>query len=215
MLKIQKIKLFHCKLFYYILSNHYLTICLLRYNIACCESLLNNTDSALSYLSQAISLGYSDVDHLSSDPDFTSIKQTPAFQELINKLRNPDGVNVVSPDQTIKEEKNNSTTTDLSSDNEIDCSIDRPIRPECKYGANCYRRNPDHLLQFYHPRKEDEIKENIETSNGDNSTDMNELLDALSVMGFNNRSLNTKVLTTTSGDLKKAIDILLLEDSNE
>lgn len=27
-------------------------------------------------------------------------------------------------------------------------------RPECKYGALCYRTNPDHLKQFKHPLKE-------------------------------------------------------------
>eukprot|EP01029_Cantina_marsupialis_P011477 TRINITY_DN2559_c0_g1_i2.p1 TRINITY_DN2559_c0_g1~~TRINITY_DN2559_c0_g1_i2.p1 ORF type:complete len:569 (+),score=173.00 TRINITY_DN2559_c0_g1_i2:83-1789(+) len=27
------------------------------------------------------------------------------------------------------------------------------LRPMCKYGANCYRKNPDHLKQFQHPTK--------------------------------------------------------------
>jgi hypothetical protein len=26
-------------------------------------------------------------------------------------------------------------------------------RPVCKYGANCYRKNPMHLAQFQHPSK--------------------------------------------------------------
>jgi len=27
-------------------------------------------------------------------------------------------------------------------------------RPVCKYGASCYRKNPDHLKQFSHPGRE-------------------------------------------------------------
>lgn len=27
-------------------------------------------------------------------------------------------------------------------------------RPACKYGASCYRKNPDHLKQFSHPGRE-------------------------------------------------------------
>lgn len=26
-------------------------------------------------------------------------------------------------------------------------------RPKCKYGSKCYRVNPDHKKQFYHPSK--------------------------------------------------------------
>ncbi|XP_065898955.1 histone PARylation factor 1-like [Dysidea avara] len=29
-------------------------------------------------------------------------------------------------------------------------------RPVCKYGAECYRKNPDHLKSYYHPSKADE-----------------------------------------------------------
>ena len=29
-------------------------------------------------------------------------------------------------------------------------------RPVCKYGAECYRKNPDHLKNYYHPPKADE-----------------------------------------------------------
>lgn len=29
-------------------------------------------------------------------------------------------------------------------------------RPVCKYGAECYRKNPDHLKNYYHPPKVEE-----------------------------------------------------------
>lgn len=28
-------------------------------------------------------------------------------------------------------------------------------KPVCKYGASCYRKNPDHLKQFSHPGREE------------------------------------------------------------
>jgi len=28
-------------------------------------------------------------------------------------------------------------------------------RPVCKYGAECYRKNPDHMKNYYHPPKAD------------------------------------------------------------
>lgn len=28
-------------------------------------------------------------------------------------------------------------------------------RPVCKFGADCYRKNPWHLEEFYHPHLED------------------------------------------------------------
>lgn len=29
-------------------------------------------------------------------------------------------------------------------------------KPVCKYGASCYRKNPDHLKKFSHPRRDSE-----------------------------------------------------------
>jgi hypothetical protein len=40
------------------------------YNIACCESLLGNIDSALAHLAQAIAHGWNDADHMEKDQDF-------------------------------------------------------------------------------------------------------------------------------------------------
>ena len=31
-------------------------------------------------------------------------------------------------------------------------------KPICKYGAACYRKNPDHLRQFAHPDKEEKVE---------------------------------------------------------
>ncbi|KAF9329151.1 hypothetical protein BG006_007774 [Podila minutissima] len=39
------------------------------------------------------------------------------------------------------------------SDDDDDSSATKSRQPACKYGASCYRRNPDHLKQFSHPNK--------------------------------------------------------------
>lgn len=39
------------------------------------------------------------------------------------------------------------------SDDDDDSNTTKSKQPVCKYGASCYRRNPDHLKQFSHPNK--------------------------------------------------------------
>jgi len=58
-------------------------------------------------------------------------------------------------------------------------------RPVCWYGAKCYRKNSDHLAEFYHPSKEEEeeeegssqkkkVKKNIEDEAQNNETQLYE-----------------------------------------
>jgi len=56
------------------------------YNIACCESLLGNKDSALAFLSQAIMAGYKDIDHMMSDPDLENIRDLEGFKEIVSEI---------------------------------------------------------------------------------------------------------------------------------
>lgn len=41
-------------------------------------------------------------------------------------------------------------------------------KPVCKYGANCYRTNPDHLAQYYHPKSKNK-KVKVEESSSQHS----------------------------------------------
>jgi hypothetical protein len=42
---------------------------------------------------------------------------------------------------------------------------DDTAKPACKYGENCYRKNPDHLRDFHHSvNKETSVSENPSTS---------------------------------------------------
>jgi len=55
------------------------------YNIACCESLLGNFESALLYLEQAISAGFRDVEHMRADTDLDNIRNLEKFGALMEK----------------------------------------------------------------------------------------------------------------------------------
>jgi len=56
------------------------------YNVACCESLLGNIDSALAYLSRAINCGFRDVDHIMTDPDLVNLRDLDGFQVLLSEI---------------------------------------------------------------------------------------------------------------------------------
>jgi hypothetical protein len=57
------------------------------YNIACCEALLGNTDSALAYLSKAINCGYKNIQHMDQDKDLDSLRGLDAFEVMMGEIR--------------------------------------------------------------------------------------------------------------------------------
>jgi len=57
------------------------------YNIACCDSLLGNTDSALAFLARAIDAGYRDLQHLENDEDLVNIRHLPGYKILTADLK--------------------------------------------------------------------------------------------------------------------------------
>jgi hypothetical protein len=58
------------------------------YNIACCEALLGNTDSALAYLAKSIECGYKNVQHMDQDKDLDSLRGLDAFEVMMGEIRN-------------------------------------------------------------------------------------------------------------------------------
>jgi len=68
------------------------------YNLACAESLLGNTNEALSTLDQAIDAGYHDLYHMINDKDFDNIKNLEGFCNLVEKVKN-----IVFPEEKVKE----------------------------------------------------------------------------------------------------------------
>lgn len=59
------------------------------YNLACAESLLHHTDAAIIALQKSVELGFSNVDHITSDEDLKNIRSDPRFTEIISTLRPP------------------------------------------------------------------------------------------------------------------------------
>jgi len=57
------------------------------YNIACCEALLGNFDTALEFLNKAVSAGFNKVDHIENDADLKSIRHLEGYKALIAALK--------------------------------------------------------------------------------------------------------------------------------
>jgi hypothetical protein len=58
---------------------------LARYNLACSLALAGRADEAIDALSTAILLGYDDLAHLEVDPDLDSLREHPAYRELLGQ----------------------------------------------------------------------------------------------------------------------------------
>jgi hypothetical protein len=39
----------------------------------------------------------------------------------------------------------------MDSTNVVEPIANNPNNPACRYGSDCYRKNPKHLKEFYHP----------------------------------------------------------------
>jgi Flp pilus assembly protein TadD len=55
------------------------------YNLACVESLAGNLDNALAWLEKALQRGYGDVDKMLSDKQLSSLRNEPAFIDLLQR----------------------------------------------------------------------------------------------------------------------------------
>ena len=58
---------------------------LARYNLGCSLAKAGHQQEAIDALSQAILLGYDDLDHLEVDPDLVSLHDTPEFRNLLGE----------------------------------------------------------------------------------------------------------------------------------
>jgi tetratricopeptide (TPR) repeat protein len=57
----------------------------IRYNLACRYALLQQPDTALEVLDQAVSLGYRDFPFMLQDRDLESLRNDPRFRQMIRK----------------------------------------------------------------------------------------------------------------------------------
>jgi len=58
-----------------------------HYNLACSLALSKRRTDALRSLKQAVSLGYSDFDWMTQDPDLEELKDHPEFLKLLGQLK--------------------------------------------------------------------------------------------------------------------------------
>lgn len=58
----------------------------IMYNVACTYSRLGDKDEAIELLDRALQQGYGHRAWLANDPDFTSLRDDPRFQELLDRL---------------------------------------------------------------------------------------------------------------------------------
>jgi len=64
------------------------------YNIACVEALLGNKDAAVRYLKDAIEAGWSDIEHMRTDPDLTDLRDHDGFKAIIESHAAEDNMQV-------------------------------------------------------------------------------------------------------------------------
>lgn len=59
----------------------------MAYNLACCYALSGQKDAAISALRKAMAMGWRNHGQTSSDPDFASVRDLAAFQEIIATMK--------------------------------------------------------------------------------------------------------------------------------
>jgi len=181
------------------------------YNIACCEALLGNTDSALAYLAKAINCGYKNVQHMDQDKDLDSLRGLDAFEVMMGEIRNapqverkkecrwkgrfqnmnchqqrdgetkPDVVNN-SPSVELKEEKVEITPVFSAVTGEVVGEIKSALPIETKVTLDQAKTEP---VQY--------------------EAELNSLFQ----MGFTNERKNKNMLRKTNGNLSEAVVLLL------
>lgn len=56
------------------------------YNAACSNALLGNNDKAIDYLRKAVEYGWTDIDWLKNDSDFTALRNTEKWNKLVKEI---------------------------------------------------------------------------------------------------------------------------------
>ena len=95
----------------------------------------------------------------------------------------PEIVEIISDDEDEKEILLSDDQSDLVTNDEetseaelTDEETNVKIKPSCVYGSECYRKNAQHLAEFYHPPQDEnavEISENSSTKQKTKSSNIN------------------------------------------
>lgn len=71
------------------------------------------------------------------------------------------------------------------------------VKPACKYGSKCYRKNPDHLAEYSHPSNQDE----------DDDNDVEEIAETSKKASKKNEEIKPKFYFTKIHDVPNAAQI--------
>ncbi|MBN1551111.1 dienelactone hydrolase family protein [bacterium] len=58
------------------------------YNLACCYGLLGKDTLAAAYLERSVKAGFTDIDHIETDPDFNQVRDSEVFKKALEFSRN-------------------------------------------------------------------------------------------------------------------------------
>jgi hypothetical protein len=177
------------------------------YYIACCESLLGNTDSALEYLEKAVNFGFRNLCKIREDPNLNSLRSSAKFQQLVKIVTER------------KEAKGN---------DEFRAELRKKIAQEWKnrehtgegFPRRCHWKKFEKRLSSEKPLEKVEpealnektekpvvIENHIDEKPVDHKYE--KTLATLEEMGFLNRDQNIEALDKVNGDAKLAVSILL------
>jgi tetratricopeptide (TPR) repeat protein len=60
---------------------------IVHYNLACSYALLNQVNDAFAALTNAVNLGYHDLEHMEEDSDLERIRHDPRYAEAADRIR--------------------------------------------------------------------------------------------------------------------------------
>jgi len=190
------------------------------YNLACCEAVLGNTSTALSYLEKSVTNGYCNLKHLLSDPDLASLRSEEAFQQIVATLRSGHHIKCElkkskkacrtdrkkwrEPQEKLNDKPNTEDSKpEVTETLVIEQLKENPIivvKPE----ETTIQPEPVQLVEL--PKEQ---PTNTETPLEDSNKRFQAALEYLEQMGFLDRERNAKVLLQVSCDLTQAVRILL------
>jgi len=198
------------------------------YNIACCEALLGNVDSALAFLSQAIANGYKNVQHMETDEDLASLRGLDGFEVLLSELRSDvqkkkenrsckwrgrfqeelikPSCGETKPSEEIKPEVKSSVEfkPEVSPSEDIKQEDKEENQPEISFENFI---NP--IIEAISPLVEAFGPEIAKVINSPVVQDYAAELNSLFQMGFTDIKQNLKALMKARGDLSQAVVLLL------
>ncbi len=60
-----------------------------QYNVACCYSVLGQTEAGLEALNNALKVGFEDYSKVRSDPNLANLRENPKYKLIVDKYDEP------------------------------------------------------------------------------------------------------------------------------